>query len=592
MPNQKLENILNLAIETPEEERQKSLNLNVGFEEQTRSWELIVKYNGSLEQLANSGIQVEELIAGYAILKVPENLVEALADINEIEYVEKPKRLFFSTEEGKVASCILPVTIRPPFLSGKNTIVAVLDSGIDYVNPDFRNADGTTRIISIWDQTIAPNEERGYSSPAGFLQGTEFTREQINLALETGTREGAYALVPSRDSSGHGTAVIGIAAGNGRGGGEQYSGVAPDSELLVVKLGIPSPDSFPRTTELMRGLTYVVKKAAQLKRPVAINLSFGNTYGAHDGNSLLERFIDNISEIGRTVICVGSGNEGASAGHLTGEISTTNPIGRVELAIAPYEPSLNVQLWKNYADNYQIRLQSPNGAELLIPMERSGKLSYTMEQTRILIYMGEPRPYSSAQEIYFDFIPVDTYINSGIWLFEIIPISYVTGKYYFYLPSDAARNSGTRFFFPTPDVTLTIPSTTRRVITVGAYNSVYQAYADFSGRGYTCEQKPVGVVSSGAAKPDIVAPGVDIVAPDIYGGYSAFTGTSFACPFVTGAAALLMEFGITNRNDPFLFGEKVKAYLIRGARHLPGIEEWPNAMLGWGALCVRDSLPV
>ena len=349
--NQKIENVLALALQTPEPVREKSLNLNVGFMEETRTWELIVKYNGNLSK-AVSGLPVtaeelivEELIAGYGLLTVPEDLVDTVSRLPQIEYVEKPKRLFFSMADGKEVSCVLPVTKRQPFLSGKGILLAVIDSGIDYTNRNFRNADGSTRILSLWDQTVSPDAEKGFFPPEGFQTGTEFTREQINAALREADLLRQYELVPSRDSSGHGTAVAGIAAGaaanvtggtagfadDGTGGAtgfadnvtggvagfadNGYEGVAPESELLIVKLGTPRENSFPRTTEMMRAVTYVVRKAQSINRPVAINLSFGNTYGAHDGSSLLERFLDNAAEIGRTVICVGCGNEGASSGH-------------------------------------------------------------------------------------------------------------------------------------------------------------------------------------------------------------------------------------------------------------------------------------
>ncbi len=339
-----------------------------------------------------------------------------------------------------------------------------------------------------------------------------------------------------------GTAVAGIAAGASAADGA-YTGVAPGSDLIIVKLGVPGERSFPRTTELMRGLYYVVQKAAALHRPAAVNLSFGNTYGAHDGNSLLERYIDNISEIGRNVICVGSGNEGASAGHLAGSVRNRGESQNVELAVASYETALNVQLWKNYVDRFRVVVYSPAGRRYEVPVESLGKEEVVLEQTRLLLYVGEPRPYSAAQEIYFDMIPQEMYLNSGVWRFEIIPEEIVVGNFYMYLPSAVVRNRGTGFYFPTPEVTLTIPSTSRKVITVGAYNSVYNAYADFSGRGYVLERRNTGVVEEGVVKPDLVAPGVDILAPDLYGGYTAVTGTSFATPIVTGAAALLMEWG-------------------------------------------------
>lgn len=434
----------------------------------------------------------------------------------------------------------------------------------------------------------------GRKPPEGFLLGAEFDKAQIDAALAAASPEEGFLLVPSRDVSGHGTAVAGIAAGSSYGG---YEGVAPKSSLIVVKLGTADVNSFPRTTELMRAVTYVVKKAQQLGLPAAINLSFGNTYGAHNGSSLVERFLDNASEVGRTVICVGSGNEGASAGHVQGNVGilggrlSVRAASDTELAVAAYETALNVQLWKNYADSYRITLRAPDGEEAVLPEGGFGKLTLRLGQAVILVYMGEPTPYAVAQEIYFDFIPERNYITSGVWTFRIEFVSGITGQYYFYLPSGGVRNEGTRFFEPSPQVTLTIPSTAQKVITVAAYDSVYDAYADFSGRGYIYPERTMGPAAAGAVKPDLAAPGVDIMAPDTFGGYGYFTGTSFATPFVTGAAALLMQWGIVRGNDAFLYGEKVKAYLRRGARPLRGESDLPNDRVGFGALCVADSLP-
>ncbi|MBD5460723.1 MAG: S8 family peptidase [Lachnospiraceae bacterium] len=590
MSNQKLENMLNLALETPEGTRKKTENLNVGFYAGSRTWELIVKYNGDLSELKQMGITVEELIAGYAILNVPEELVEIVGANRAIEYVEKPKRLFFAVSEGKRASCILPVTIRAPYLTGEGTLIAVIDSGIDYRNNLFRRLDGTTRIRYLWDQSLsAENTDAG--PPDGFTVGAEFTADRINEALAAGSREEAFRIVPSLDVSGHGTAVAGIAAGNGREAGISYQGVAPESELIVVKLGSPGETSFPRTTELMRALVYVVRRAQELSMPLAVNLSFGNTYGAHNGNSLLERFIDNVSEIGRNVICVGAGNEGADGGHVQGRLGSEE--ARIELAVGSYERVLNVQLWKNYADQYRVTLISPGGQRTAVPTlsENAGKSVVIMEQTQILIYLGEPTPYATVQEIYFDFIPQGTYITPGIWTFTLEAVVNVTGQYYFYLPSAAVRNQTTRFYASSPDVTLTIPSTSSKVISVGAYDPVYESYADFSGRGYVYENRTVGLVLPGGVKPDLAAPGVNITAPDVRGGFLSMTGTSFATPFVSGAAALMMEWGIVRGNDPFLYGEKVKAYLRKGAKPIRGETEYPNARVGYGALCLENSLP-
>ena len=587
--DQKLENILNLALETPEEEREQTESLNVGYSAETRSWELIVKYHGSLDRLREQNIVVEELIAGYAILTVPEALVDMVSDTPEIEYVEKPKRFYYGQTFPAGTSCFPPVTMRTPFLNGGGVLLAVLDSGITWDLEVFRKADGSTRIRYLWDQTVS--EEMGdvkYGKmPDGFSIGTEYTAEEINAALQMHTWD-RYRLIPSRDLSGHGTAVAGIAAGRSADG--LYTGAAPEAELIIVKLGLPREEGFPRTTEIMRGVTYALWKARQLNMPLVINLSFGNSYGSHDGSSLLERFLDNASEIGKTVICVGSGNEGAARGHFAGNITRDS---RVELAVGNYERSLNIQLWKNYSDVFRIRLQSPGGEEAELTTNiQGGKYTLKLEQTRILVYLGEPLPYAVAQEIYLEMIPVTgSYINAGIWTIRLEPVMTVTGQYYLYLPAGNGRGDSTGFYRSTPQVTLTVPSTAAKVITVGAYDPVYDTYADFSGRGYADSTRTIGVAAAGLTKPDLVAPGVNIQAPDVYGTFTPTTGTSFATPIVSGAAALLMEWGIVRGNDPFLYGEKIKAYLRKGARPLRGEMEYPNDRVGYGRLCVADSLP-
>lgn len=590
MNDQKIENQLNLALEATEEEREKSVVLNTGYDREERTWELIVKYTGDLERIASENIQVTRLLNEYAILVVPESLIGWLADIPEIEYIEKPKRLYFARANGKRASCMTPVQRPPLSLTGRGVLVAVLDSGADYRHPEFRNLDGTTRIRALWDQTAEG------TPPPGYYVGTEYTQEQLNEAL---TREGLTqqeavreasdeglmqqgavretsgemlarqnALPVSRDVSGHGTGVLAIAAGN--------NGVAYESEILVVKLGSPRADSFPRTTELMMGINYVIEKALEYRMPVAINISFGNTYGSHTGKSLLETYIDDISNLWKSVFCVGSGNEGAAAGHAGGRLAA-GEIQNVEFAVGNYEPTLSLQIWKNYVDTFDIFLVHPNGTVLGPFYERPATQRYRAGRTELLVYYGEPSPYSVEQEIYVDFLPLGDYIDSGVWNVRLVPGRIVDGSYQMWFPSSAATGSATRFLRPRESDTLTIPSTASNVITVGAYNTATDAYADFSGRGSE---------DGGALKPSLVAPGVNIetAAPD--GRYVSQTGTSFATPFVTGAAALLMQYGVVDGEDPFLYGEKVKAYLQRGARPLPGFREYPNNQVGESVIIV------
>ena len=600
--SQKLENLLNLSLEATPQERQQSQILGVGVSGTgsgsgneagngvSERWELIIRYHGDVDVIrVLPNTTVEPLLGGYAIVWTTEEQISTLAELEQVEYVEKPKNLLYQVENGRAMSCVEelqqgPWSIRgnggerdlfestesgKGELYGRGILIAVLDSGIDWTLPEFRFGDGSSRIQYLWDQTL----------------DREFTKEEIDEALRQGESgvKFPYDLVPSRDLSGHGTAVAAVVAG----GSERYRGVAPDSEILIVKLGTPDPRSFPRTTQLMRGLDRVLRKALEIGRPVAVNISIGNNYGSHDGDSLLETFIDTAAGFSPNVIVIGSGNEGAGAGHYEGRLIQPVP-GEdgsqvVELSVGVYETGLSIQLWKSYVDQFGVELISPTGQVVQLT-ERQGPGRYRLGGAQVLVYYGEPKPFSGSQEILMDFLPEDTYLDSGLWNIRLTPRRIVEGKYDLWLPGASVLNRGTQFLRQSPQVTLTIPSTASRAITVGAYDARRQVYADFSGRGFLRNLDLV--------KPDLVAPGVDIRVLRPGGGYERQSGTSFAAPFVTGGAALLMEWGMVRGNDPYLYGEKVKAYLRRGARPLgAGGRMIPDERIGYGTLCVGGSIP-
>lgn len=564
--SQKIENILNLALEATPEERARSMELDVGYDAGERAWDLIIKYSGSLAAAREISESVTELLNNYAVVRIREDRIEALASLPEVEFVEKPKSLYFQADVGRQVSCIDAVQEAPYDLTGRGVLVGIVDSGIDLTNPDFRNEDGTTRIAALWDQA-----------------DREYTSEEINEFLNA---EGMVQPPLSADSSGHGTAVAGIAAGNGRGSeGRRYRGAAPESELVIVKMKSPQPGGFPRTTELMPGVDYLIRKAQEMRMPVAVNISFGNTYGPHDGSSLVEQYLNDVSAIWKNVICIGTGNEGTAAGHAAGIVSDEEETVQ-ELAVQEREQPFGLQIWKSYTDEIDISIISPAGEPAGPFREKTGAQRYLTGSTELLVYYGEPKPYSVRQEIFVAFLPMRDYVDGGVWQIVLTPRRIVAGTYQMWLPAQAALNVGTAFLTPDSMSTLTVPSTAAHAVTVAAYDGRTFSYADFSGRGPSAVYE-----SAGVPKPDVAAPGVDVNAPVPGGGYRAFTGTSFAVPFAAGAAALLMEWGIVRGNDPYLYGEKVKAYLRRGARQLPGYRKWPNAQLGYGALCVRDSLP-
>lgn len=562
MADQKLENLLNISLQATKEEREKSEELGIGYDPEQNTWELIVRYTGSLDglRIRYPQIRIRELLNQYAVLIVPETLIDAVSQETVIEYVEKPKQLYFELQAGKAASCINAVQqgMNNPFgLFGKGTIVAVIDTGIRAESMEFRNADGSTRILNIWDQTT----------------GTEYDRSQIDEALQNETKDTAG--IPGADVLGHGTQVAAIACGS--------SGVAAQADILVVKLGLAAKNGFPRTTQLMEALDYVVRKAIDYGKPLAVNISFGNNYGDHTGSSLLENFINDIADSWKCSICIGSGNEGLGAVH-TGGTLTEDMEETVELAVSSYETGLSIQIWKDYWDDIAVEIIAPSGRNLGRIQENSRVSRIRYEDMELLTYFGEPSPFRIRQEIYIDMIPQTVYIQSGLWKFRLIPRSIRNGRYDMWLPAQGALNFGTGFTSPDSASTFTIPSAAAKAVTVGAYDAGTGSAAPFSGRGYIVE-----IGGSLMVKPELAAPGVNVLVPSA-SGMARVSGTSYATPFVTGSAALLMEWGIVRGNDAFLYGEKLKAYLIKGAEPLAGAAV-PDTQTGWGRLCLKNSLP-
>ena len=501
--NQKIDVSLRASLEATPVERNASDDLSTGSSSDG-FWNLIVLYTGSPQTLQNEfpSSSFTFLLGNYAIVKISEDDIPSLAAFPQVIYIERPRQLFFEIVSARQASCLSAIQENSSYgLTGKGILISVIDSGIDYAHPDFCNPDKTTRLVALWDQTILADPSAGRFAPAGYSQGTLFSPEQINAALQADTFEQRMELVPSTDVTGHGTHVAGIATGNGRASGGLYRGVAPESSLLAVKLGSPDPKGFPNTIELMQAVDFSVRYAIEHTVPLVINLSFGNTYGSHSGTSLLETYLDYVSNLGRINIVVGSGNEGNNGGHASARLASLES-ARIEFAVGNYESSLSIQIWKNYWDDIRFQLTPPGlGTSFKIP-NQPGSWRFSFGTTQILVYYGLPSPYSLYQEIAIDLLPRRDYISGGVWFFTAEARSVIEGIIDLWMPAAAIRGTATQFLTPTTETTLTIPSTAGNVITVGAYDSSTNTLAPFSGRGYTW--------NTGQVKPDLVAPGVDI----------------------------------------------------------------------------------
>lgn len=540
-------------------------------------------------------VTITRLLGGYAIALLPEEMVESFLGQQGILYAELPQKIYKAVELGRASSCISnrsSAVNAPDNLTGKGVLVGIIDSGIDYTHPDFCKEDGTTRIAALWDQGL-----EGGVPPDGYPIGTLFTRKQINEVLQAGQEEKRPGLIPGADVSGHGTHVAGIAAGNGNASGGRYRGVAFESELLVVKLEEVRSGStlVSGTARLMEAVDFCIRYAIQQNQPLALNLSYGTGEGAHNGRSLLETYLDMAGTMAKCVICVGTGNDGIGRKHAGGRLREDETL-ELELAIEGREQSLELELWSNYPDRFTVELEAPSGESTMFRYGEGEKITafgsaFLYSATGKTARLGNaeteglwsaPTIYQNLSELRISITALREQLGIGVWKIRLLPERIVDGSFdVWILRGTESTNSG--FVEPDSYRTLTIPSTAEGVISVGAYDFGNLQVALFSGRGTARE--------TGRMKPDLVAPGVEIVSCAPGGGYTEKTGTSMATPFVTGGAALLMEWGIVRGNDPFLYGEKLREYLLFGAVRLPD-EEYPNPLSGWGRLCVNDSLPV
>ena len=492
---------------------------------------------------------------GYGIAEIPiENLV-VLATSPEIQYIELPKSLYADDYESNRASCITQLNLSE--FNGKGVLIGFIDTGIDYTHPAFRNPDGTTRIEYIYDL------DEG---------GKVYTKEQINEALKSSD---PYSIVNSTDITGHGTHVVGIACAGGK-IDKQYYGVAPESSIAMVKV---ARSRFALSTQIMKGIKFLIDKGKELNMPLAINMSLSTNDGAHNGSSLLEQYISTVSATERVTIVIAAGNEGEAAHHVGGTLEEVND---VYFNISSDESIVVINLYKSILPQLSIELISPYGigtGEILV---KEGVNEGTIGNSRYSIYLTGPKPFDVSGEIGIILTGINGFVSSGQWKITLRKLNKYDGNFDMWLPISEGLNVNTKFLEPVVYKTLGIPATVKNVISVGSYNYLVDIISPFSGRGEKYNGQYI--------KPDIVAPGEGIYSAIPNRGFDKKTGTSMATPQVTGAAALMMQWGIVNGNDPYLYGERVKYFLILGSKKTRQDIEYPDAGWGYGELCLRESI--
>lgn len=465
---------------------------------------------------------------------------------------------------------------RPPLsLTGRGCVVVVIDTGVDYTNPMFLNEDGSSRILAIWDQTIQSG-----MPPAGFQYGTEYTKTDIDRALQS---EDPFSIVPSRDENGHGTAMAGVAAGSKVRGGLIYQGAAPEADIVIVKLKeckqyfrdfymIPQNVPAFQENDIMLAVQYADSFADNFRRPVVICLGLGTNSGDHTGSSALSRYVEFVAVRRSRAVVIGGGNEGNARHHYQGNLNRqtggNSPV-TVEIRVEQGADGFLLELWGSVPDVFTVSVRSPGGET--IPPLRLGitdsiTYRFVYERTQITVAGTLVEPASGEELIQ---LRVED-PTPGIWNFVVETSGEIhNGVFHMWLPITQFLSAPVYFLESTPYITLTEPAMAMDVISVSAYDAANNSFYIDSGRGFS---------RTGSVRPDFAAPGVDVFT---FRGKES--GTSMSAAITTGAVAQFMQWAVVEGNNPLVESREIKNYFIRGASRSNGVI-YPNRDWGYGRL--------
>ena len=510
----------------------------------------------------------------YSILYAP--LSEALATTSQIGYSSVPKLFTFQNTVSLETSGILSVQAQPYLaLSGKDVLIGFLDSGIDYTHPAFRNSDGTTRILGIWDQS-----DQNGTPPPGFLYGSSYSSEEINHALFSSQ---PLSVIPESDEYGHGTAVAGIACGSADTKAD-FIGAAPESNLLFVCLKpakaylrtyflIPESAVAYQENDLMLGVRYLMETARKLQRPLVICIALGSNQGGHTGNTPLEDVLTATEAVNGSYVVSGTGNEVGAAHHYSGKLSFANESIDIELLIDRETSGVPVEFWSDSLSLYNIGFISPLG-ESILPVYHGPvtfrTFPFLLENTKIEVYYTALEMLSGHQMALIRILNP----TPGLWRLRITSQENSNGTFHLWLPISGLVSPDIRFSSPDPDTTLTIPSCAEPILSSGTCNAADGSLFRASGRGYP---------RSGIVKPDFATPGVSLTAPAPGGAYQGFTGSSAASALTAGSAALLAQWGHHRYPTRYLTARELKNLFLRGTTQNPSYN-YPNREWGYGTM--------
>lgn len=476
---------------------------------------------------------------------------------------------------------------------GAGVIVGFVDTGINYTDSLFRNVDGSTRIIGIWDQTNnsdnsnnIENETAKPISAFSALYGTQYTAEEINLALNS---DNPASIVPTRDENGHGTFLASIAAGN-RDERAGFSGAAPQASIAMVKLKpakqylrdfylIQDGAEAYQENDIMMGVSYLYFLARKYSMPLVVCIPLGTNMGSHMGMSRLGQYLNQVSLSNGSAVITAAGNETGARHHFRAVMDADTDEVTAELRVGEREAGFSMELWAENMGAYTVGFISPTGEvarEISVPLRGENTVSFLLEQTQITVYTQIADVSSGSQFIFMRFEnPM-----SGIWRILIRNSLDIRETFHIWLPVRGFISDETYFLRPDPDTTITDPGNARYPITVTAYDHTKNSIYIHASRGYSL---------SGRIKPDLAAPGVNILGASVSGRrLTRMSGTSVSAAHLAGAAAILLNWGVLNANYPYLNTPVLKSIFVRGAQRNPALT-YPNREFGYGTLNLYEA---
>lgn len=476
---------------------------------------------------------------------------------------------------------------------GAGVIVGFVDTGINYTDSLFRNVDGSTRIIGIWDQTNnsdnsnnIENETAKPFSAFSALYGTQYTAEEINLALNS---DNPASIVPTRDENGHGTFLASIAAGN-RDERAGFSGAAPQASIAMVKLKpakqylrdfylIQDGAEAYQENDIMMGVSYLYFLARKYSMPLVVCIPLGTNMGSHMGMSRLGQYLNQVSLSNGSAVITAAGNETGARHHFRAVMDADTDEVTAELRVGEREAGFSMELWAENMGAYTVGFISPTGEvarEISVPLRGENTVSFLLEQTQITVYTQIADVSSGSQFIFMRFEnPM-----SGIWRILIRNSLDIRETFHIWLPVRGFISDETYFLRPDPDTTITDPGNARYPITVTAYDHTKNSIYIHASRGYSL---------SGRIKPDLAAPGVNILGASVSGRrLTRMSGTSVSAAHLAGAAAILLNWGVLNANYPYLNTPVLKSIFVRGAQRNPTLT-YPNREFGYGTLNLYEA---